>query len=306
MRGARIETIITWHRRGRASDERALKLVGRPVRYWIQRVAVGWLPAAWHRGLTEPRYAWARLRERMRFVFRFLREPPFREEWLLEQVRLGRGEGMLTSEEAAKISDQIKDPYIQKYLKCLAVHICTVPVTQVVMVLAGVAVGAYLLLARQASWGEALLAGSAAGAAIQLMPISPGSLARGLFVLYLMIRERDIRNYYIAAPVSFIHVVGYLAFPLQMVAHDPALARFMAGRWAKSAVRIVPVFGESGGLLEHAVFDLFFNLPLSLKRCLKTKPVTTSVILLAMLAVVAYPLAVLAVLAYAGYVYLCG
>ena len=118
-----------------------------------------------------------------------------------------------------------------------------------------------------------------------------------------MIRERDIRNYYIAAPVAFLHVIGYLAFPLQMVAHDPALARFMAGRWATSAVRFIPVFGESGGLPEHAVFDLFFNLPLSLKRRFKTQPLATSVIMLAMLAVLVYPLTVLAVLAYAGYVH---
>ena len=27
------------------------------------------------------------------------------------------------------------------------------------------------------------------------------------------------------------------------------------------AVRVVPVFGEHGALLEHAVFDLFFNVP---------------------------------------------
>ena len=303
MRGTRIEKIIVWHRQGRTSDERALKLVHRPVRYWIQRILLSWLPATWHRAITEPRYGWARICEKARFVLQFLRNPPFREQWLLEQVQLGRQEGMLSDEEAEKISNQIKDPFIQKYLRCLAVHICTVPITQIVMVLAGAAVVAYCLLTRNLAWAEAMAFGVAAAATIQLMPISPGSLARGLFVLYLMIRERDIRNYYIAAPVAFLHVIGYLAFPLQMVAHDPALARFMAGRWATSAVRFIPVFGESGGLPEHAVFDLFFNLPLSLKRRFKTQPLATSVIMLAMLAVLVYPLTVLAVLAYAGYVH---
>jgi hypothetical protein len=47
----------------------------------------------------------------------------------------------------------------------------------------------------------------------------------------------------------------------------------MAGRWAKTTVHIIPVFGESGGLLEHAVFDFFFNLPLCIKRGFKTRPV---------------------------------
>jgi hypothetical protein len=222
---------------------------------------------------------------------RFLRVPEFRERWLLEEVRLGREEGMLTDAEAETVTNQVKDPYIQKYLRCLAVHICTVPVTQVVMVVVGAAVAGYYLTYRGLGWAESVAYGTAAGAVIQLSPISPGSIARGLFVLYLMIRERDIRNYYIAAPVSFLHVVGYLAFPLQMVKHDPALARFMAGRWAKSVVHIVPVFGERGGLLEHVVFDVFFNLPLSIKRGFKTNPLRWTVgtlLLIAALAAAAY------------------
>ena len=276
-RGSRIETLVIWHRRGRVCDGRAFGLVHRPVRYWLQRILLGWLPPTWHRFLMEPAYARARIRETVGFAVRFLRVPSFREEWLLEQVGLGCREGMLTETEARTVSAQIKDPYIQKYLRCLAVHICTVPITQVVMVLVGSAVAAYYLVYGGLGWVESVSYGTAAGALIQLSPISPGSIARGLFVLYLMVRERDVRNYYIAAPVSFLHVVGYLAFPLQMVKHDPALARFMAGRWAKSVVHVIPVFGERGGLLEHVVFDVFFNLPLSLKRAFKANPVRWSV-----------------------------
>ena len=46
-----------------------------------------------------------------------------------------------------------------------------------------------------------------------------------------------------------------------MVTTYPVLARFMAARWATDAVHVVPVFGENGALLEHAVFDMCFNLP---------------------------------------------
>jgi hypothetical protein len=38
----------------------------------------------------------------------------------------------------------------------------------------------------------------------------------------------------------------------------------MAGHWATQAVRVVPVFGERGAWLDHAVFDAFYNFPLSL------------------------------------------
>jgi hypothetical protein len=276
LRALRIEALVVWHRQGRTSDERALKLVRRPVRFWVQRILVGWLPPTWHRAATEPRYAWARFKAHWHFFFQFLRNAAFREEWLVEQVRLGHAEGMLTDAEADKIAHQVRDPYIQKYLKCLAAHLCTLPITHTVMLIVGVAKGAYCLLVLQTSWGEALLTGTAYAAVIQLLPISPGSLSRGLIVLYLMIKERDVRNYYIAAPVSVLHVIGYLAFPLQMVAHDPALARFLAGRWATSMVRFIPVFGERGALPEHAVFDLFFNVPLSLRRRFHTHPVSTT------------------------------
>jgi hypothetical protein len=46
-----------------------------------------------------------------------------------------------------------------------------------------------------------------------------------------------------------------------MTTSYPSLARFLAGRWATGAVRIVPVFGEKGALLEHWVFDAAFNYP---------------------------------------------
>lgn len=273
MEGARIETLVAWHRRGRVSDDRAVKLVHRPVRYWAERILVGWLPARLHRFVTDPFYAWAQTREAVSFTVRILRVPVFREEYLLQQVRKGREEGMLTEEEAARVEREIKDPYIQKYLRCLAVHVCTVPVTQVVMVVAGAAVAAYCLAYRQLGWAQSMAYGTAAAAAIQLMPISPGSIARGLFVIYMMIKDRDVKNYYIAAPVSFVHVIGYLAFPLQMASHNAALARFLAGKWTIGLVHLVPVFGERGGLLEHWVFDFFFNLPLSIKRGFKTHPV---------------------------------
>jgi hypothetical protein len=99
-----------------------------------------------------------------------------------------------------------------------------------------------------------------------LLIISPGSLIRGLYVVYLMIRERNWRDYIWAVWIAFVHYVGYLAFPIQMVAKFPELSRFMAGRWATRLEHFVPVFGERGALLEHWVFDLFFNVPISLRR----------------------------------------
>ena len=284
LRGARIQALVAWTRAGRVDPERALGLVDRPLRFVVERLLLGLLPANWHRFLAEPAWARERVRASLRYAVDFLRRPDFREQVLLEQVRLGHEEGMLSDAEAAKIEGQIKDPFIQKYLRCLAVHVCTVPVTQVVMVLAGAAVAVYCLVYRELSWPESMGYAAAAAAAIQLLPISPGSITRGVFVLFLMVKERDLRNYWLAAPISFLHVIGYLAFPLQMVTHNPALARFLAGRWTRNMANLVPVFGERGALLEHAVFDLFFNLPISIARGLRERSVRWASGILAALA----------------------
>ena len=208
MRGSRIETLIVWQRKGRASDERVLRLVHQPVRYWLQRIAFGWLPATWHRAVAEPSYGWARLREAVVFAVRFLRVPSFREDWLLEQVRLGQQEGMLDQEEAARISEQVQDPFVQKYLKSVAVHICTLPVTQVV----SVATAVYVMVRFGKSWAESVAYALGVLAAFQVTPVSPGSITRGSYVVYLIIRERNLRNYWVAAMISFWKYIGYLGF----------------------------------------------------------------------------------------------
>jgi hypothetical protein len=66
--------------------------------------------------------------------------------------------------------------------------------------------------------------------------------------------------------LSYFKYVGYLAFPIQMTYHFPAMARFMAAHWATDAVHVVPVFGERGALLEHWIFCLFYNWPLTVRR----------------------------------------
>ncbi len=226
--------------------------------------ALGLLPIV-HRAVTEPRFLWDRLKLCIGFIVIFFRDEMFREKWFLDLLEQGRDDGMLTADEHAAISARVRDPFIVKYLKCLAVHFATLPVTQIVSVAVGSCVVVWMLLNRY-PWTEAAAAFVAVVALFQVLPISPGSICRGAFVVYLMVRERNIRDYLVAAPLSFVKYIGYLAFPLQMTTTYPHLARFLASRWATSAVHIVPVFGEKGALLEHWVFDLVFNVPQMLAR----------------------------------------
>ncbi len=261
-KGRRAEALIRWHRDGRLTCQKAERLNRAPLRF-AAHLPLSLLPAGLHRFCSDRRFA----RKRLDFIFlrplRLYFRADAREQWLQDTISQGEDSGMLTTEESGRIRARIKEPFIQKYLKSLAVHVCTVPVTQVVSVLVAVI---YVRLHPELSWQEASLRAGLILGLFQVIPISPGSLARGLYVTFLVLRERNFKDYNIAFFLSFFKYVGYLAFPIQMAYRYPDLARFMAGHWATGVVHIVPVFGERGALLEHAMFDLFYNTPLTVRR----------------------------------------
>lgn len=260
---ARIaETLIRWHKSGRVDERRAQKLA-RHTWQFFAHLPLSILPAKIHRFLSD----WHFFLQSLDYIFarplRLYFKAEVREKWLREVVSRGEKEGMLTEKEAAQIKSQIKEPFIQKYLKSLAVHICTIPVTQIVSVIIAII---YIRLHPELSWQEASLHAGLILGFFQVTPISPGSIVRGLYVSFLVLKERNYRDYNIALYLSFLKYIGYLAFPIQMAYRYPTLARFMAGHWATGVVHIVPVFGERGALLEHAVFDMFYNYPLNIRR----------------------------------------
>ncbi len=261
IRARRAETLVEWLRAGRVTDERALHLVNQPV-HFLLHLPCSILPAKLHRMLTDRAYAWDTLKRVITQPLHLYFNAAAREQWLREMLSEGRQKGMLSQEDFEKINASVGEPFIQKYLKSLAVHICMMPVGHLISLGLGIFLAVY--------FGEGIKEGMliAAGtlAFFQITPISPGSTLRGLYVLYLVIGERNIKDYNIALPLAFFKYIGYLAFPIQMTSRYPALARFMATHWSTGAVPVVPVFGEHGALLEHAVFDLFYNRPLTIGR----------------------------------------
>ena len=263
-RAAQAECLISWYRAGRVGDRWIEFFLRDPFAFWTVRILPGLLPlpAKWKRFLTEWRYARDSIAGAAWFMVHFYRDAAFRVRWLTHEVEEGAKEGMLTPAEKQHILERVPDPFIQKYLKCLAVHICTLPITQVISVV----VAAYVAIRYGKTWTAGLAYAGTVLFAFQWLPISPGSLTRGTYVVYLMIKERNRRNYWLAVIVSYWHYVGYLGFPLQMVKEFPTLSRFMAGGWATRVVKCIPVFGERGALLEHWIFDIFFNVPLVVRR----------------------------------------
>jgi hypothetical protein len=267
VRGKITEKAISWHRRGRITESVALKLSGSFLLFFIH-LLLSILPAGLHKFFTN----WSYFKERLDYILirpvRLYFNATFREEWLRDMVKEGQAKHIISQEDADVILSRVKEPFIQKYLKSLAVHVCTVPITQVVSVIIAII---YVLMhpemPRAQSWGIGL----GIIALFQVIPISPGSLTRGLYVLYLVIKERNFKDYNIAVFLGFFKYIGYLAFPIQMTYKYPTLARFMAGHWATEAVHVVPVFGESGALLEHGIYYLFYNWPLTIRRRMREK-----------------------------------
>jgi hypothetical protein len=263
LKSLRYQALIGWHHAGRGSERHLAWLADRPLPFILERVLLSWLPWWWlHRALADWRWAGRRMLFGITQPFRLLFIRRVREAWMLHHLEEGKRQGMVTDTEAEEVHSQMTDPFIQEYLKCLAVHVCTLPVTQVVAIALGAGIAWYkgLSYAEGAAWAGGLLVFFA------FAPMSPGSITRGLYVVYVAIRQREVKRYRLALILSFWKYVGYLAFPIQMVATYPTLSRFMASRWATGFVSFVPVFGESGALLQHTVFDTFYNLPISLHR----------------------------------------
>jgi hypothetical protein len=253
--------LIEWHRAGRTGESETRRLADCPSSYWVQRLTIGFLPAFLHRWIAQPGYVFGRVRDWWRFMRRFYKDGAFREQWLRDTIETGHRSGMLHDDERDTLLAQTDDPYVAKYLKCVAVHLATLPVTQIISVISGGAIMIWLMASGRKDWDDAAAVFVYVLLAFQATPISPGSICRGLYVVYLMLRERDFSDYVVAAPLSFVKYIGYLAFPIQMATTYPVLSRFMASRWATDAVHIIPVFGEKGALVEHFVFDMFFNYP---------------------------------------------
>jgi hypothetical protein len=261
VKGKMMEKAVKWHR-ARRVDERETRAVASSFGHFMLHSCLSLLPAGIHAFLTN----WEFARDRIDYIFirpfRLFFNSAARERWLLDMVAEGREKRLISEDDAGTIASQVKEPYIQKYLQSLAVHVCLMPTTHVVAIALAIW---YVIAHPDMPRAQAWAVGAGIVALFQVIPISPGSIARGLYVLYLVIRERNVKDYNIALVLAFFKYVGYLAFPIQMTYRYPVLARFMAMEWATGAVHIVPVFGEPGALLEHSVFGLFYNWPLTIR-----------------------------------------
>ncbi|MCF7958191.1 MAG: hypothetical protein K9M57_07075, partial [Phycisphaerae bacterium] len=134
LRGRMMERLILWHRDGRISEQRAAELSEQSMRY-LRYLIISGLPVGLFRMVTDLSF----LKERLHYIVvrpvKLYFDAEMREQWLRDMVTQGKKNHIITDEDANVILGQISEPYIQKYLKSLAVHVCTLPVTQIVSVI---------------------------------------------------------------------------------------------------------------------------------------------------------------------------
>lgn len=259
---SRIENIIHWHRGERITSQKAEKIYISLLQY-LYHFSLSFFPDQVHRFFSDRQYFFESIHNTLIKPLQLYFNVDLREEWLKEMINEGEQMQVISKNDAKKILSQVHEPFIHKYLQSLAVHVVMSPVTRVISV--GIAI-LYLLSHPEMSALEAFTVAAGIIAFFQIIPISPGSLARGMYVLYVVLRERNFKDYSIALPLSFFKYVGYFSFPIQMTYRYPTLARCMVGFWTTKMVGVVPVFGEAGALLEHKIFTFFYNWPLTIRR----------------------------------------
>ncbi|HBG28689.1 MAG: hypothetical protein A2Y10_12105 [Planctomycetes bacterium GWF2_41_51] len=268
MQGKVLEMLAKWHRAGRISQEKGEMLANHKWRILYHLPLLILILPFLHRFLTDWQFVKEKFHDLVIRPIKLYFDSGQRKQWLLDMIQQGKDKHILTDEDAEIIESQLDEPFIQKYLVSLVVHLMTIFVSEITWLLV---TGIYLLTHPDVPAAERAKMVGAILLAFHVLPISPGSLVRGFYTVSLAIRERNFKDYNIALFLSFFKIVGYLAFPIQMTYRYPALARFMAAHWATDAVHIVPVFGERGALFEHAIFCIFYNWPLTIRRRIRAR-----------------------------------
>ncbi len=124
LKGRAMELLASWHRAGRISQERAKVLLQQPWRIFYHLPFLLLISPGLHRFFTDRRFAKEKLYYFTVRPVRLYFNAELRRQWLLDMVSQGKKKHILSDEDADTILSQIDEPFIQKYLRCLAVHIC--------------------------------------------------------------------------------------------------------------------------------------------------------------------------------------
>jgi hypothetical protein len=276
----RRAALAAWRRRDlpdwlageRIPFARARRLEASLGAYAAEKLLLAPWPAALHRLLVDPSARLALAHRRLLQPLSLLLSQPARLRWLEGILHEQIARGVVPPEKAGALLGQVREPRLQGFIRDLGLSAGL----DVFSRLAYLALGLYGL-----TTGDLLPLGLAA-----LAPISPSGVLRFVYVLGRLLGElpavlqrRDPG--YAPGRLFLARLAALLVAPWRWIGNlfplleistvYTRLAFVLAEYYAVRLADTVPVYGGPGKLLEFWVFQVFFNLPLSVQYELRRK-----------------------------------
>jgi hypothetical protein len=225
------------------------------------------MPAGIHRFLNDPARRADVFTANLLHPLRLMVSARYRLEWFQAIVSRQAARGLVTPIQAQAVAAQISGPRMQSFLRDFGITLGLELISKPV----------YLILAAY-GFSERNFIPLAVAA---LGPISPSGVVRWVYTLVQLVfslpeivQKRDTRlllarlSGCLFSPWRWI---GNLFAPLEMFSYYNTVSLLLADYWVSELVARIPIFGGRGSLLEYGLFNLVYNLPISLRSRITRK-----------------------------------
>ncbi len=259
----RIRDLPSWQFSGRISTGHANILQSCLPAYVVEKLLVSWLPSPLHRVLVDPSEVLKHLQSVFLHPLRLLISQDARCTWLENILDVQLKRGLVSSERYFILHNQVCEPHMQGFIRDLGFTAGLDLFSRMVYLMLGI----YAV-----KTGDFLPLGFAV-----LGPFPPSGPVRLIYVLTQLIIDllpsrrqnqpifRVLEAHIAALLIAPWRWLGNL-FPLVEISTVYTHLSFLiAEYYTTRIVRVIPVFGGEGKLLQHAVFQGIYNIPLSLR-----------------------------------------
>jgi hypothetical protein len=261
---ARSRDLAEWSAQGRVSRGRLARLERSTRLYCLDRLSLGWLPARLQRILSDRAEFQKLLSALVVHPLRLLLRPDYRFAWLRGILEMQQEQGLISASQQIELEKQLGEPHLASFSRDLGITV-------------GLEVFSKTIYGLLAAYG--LSSGDFLPLALAVLgPVPPSGVIRAGYVAVQLAwelpgiwRDRDrqlLVSRLLGLAVAPWRWVGNLFAPLEMFSSYPDLSLLMAEHFVVRMVRVVPVLGGPGLLLEYWAFQAVYNLPLSLRRWL--------------------------------------
>lgn len=253
-----------WLAEGRINAQHRQNLQDKLGLYILEKIFFGWLPISIHRLLTDRQKVKDWIDSLFFQPLRILLDRTARTAWLDTILAAQYQRGMIPPELYQIHRGQIREPRMQGYIRDLSLTASLDVFSRLVYLLLsvyGISTNDFLPL----------------GLAI-LSPIPPSGPIRVLYLLVQLVLDPGRARLWgqpvlrvLQARIAALFIapwrwIGNFSPLVEISAFYTRLSFLLSEYIISQAAEKIPVFGGQGKLLEYAVFQLFYNLPLSLRH----------------------------------------